>query len=157
MSDDTRYNDDGVRGNYTSVNDMPQFADYIAEHGPYPTQEYVLIQKNWQGHYTIDGEQAHHWKEDGTLEYLVTWDFEMFEADGGVDGLIPMEPVAPVYVDFGGERYIVNRTNNEYGDHIIYSILLQFSDGSGSMHMTTLAVPADHPVLQTYRRHPMTV
>lgn len=136
-------------GTYTSVNDMPIFADLVAEQGPFDPQKYIVIRRNYQSQYTIEAEQAYI-EENGVRTQLVAWDFTIY--DGLEDFTDLKTDTTLTVIEYDGARY--NLWSNQEPDEVtrkIHSITFDIPNGGGQMHMSALAIPSDHPVLRCYR------
>ena len=138
-------------GTYVSINDLPRFADLVAEKGPFDPQTYVVIRRNAQGQYTINSEDAYTEDGDGVRTQLVEWDFKMYGEEtvlGMFTGLLGI-----AQIEYGGARYNLwaNATVVSALD-LVHSVTFDIPNAGGQMHMTALSIPSDHPVLQCYRR-----
>lgn len=133
-------------GKYTSVNDMPIFADYIAEHGPLDPKAKVSFTKNSSGHYTVRGVDDPP-AEDGTTQ---AW-FDMSVLDGAEPFLgIEMASVAQFMLDFDDWRYVCYLTPAG-PNTVMYSANYLVSDPYQMINVYQFVVPGDHPLLMCYK------
>lgn len=139
-------------GTYVSINDMPRFAALVAEKGPFNPRTYIVIRRNKQGQYTIDKEAAYLEGYGGERTQLIEWDFKMYAEDGDVRGLFT-GLLGIAQIEFGGARYNLWTNATVVSElELVHSVSFDIPNGGGQMHMTALAIPSDHPILQCYRR-----
>jgi hypothetical protein len=133
-------------GEYTSVNDMPMFADYIAEHGPLDPQKRVTFAKNSSGHYTPRGEE-HPPGIDGATTFW--FDLSIFDGAEPFEG-IEMASVAQFMLDYDGLRYVCYLTPAA-DTTVMYSANYLVLNPYQMFNVQLFIVPGDHPLLMCCR------
>lgn len=134
-----------ARGDYTSINDIPAFADYVAEYGPFDPNKIVPISQAASGQYTPYGVNHNTGDEDGRTTFWL--DMSALDDIGEFEGVY-MYSVAQFSVDFNGQRYIYYITPAA-GNDVIYSVNLELI--TGLSHRQDVVLPADHPLLMCFR------
>lgn len=141
-------------GDYTSINDIPEFADFVAENGPFVAENRVTLIKAAGGVYTPNGENRI--APDGDTTKTTYWvDLDTLEALSGDNGITYISNNL-VYVEFEGYRYLCYITG--YNDrNIIYSCNFHIQNPENQIHVLQVDLPGDHPLFAAIRSEPMPV
>lgn len=137
-------------GEYTSINDLPEFADYIAEHGPADPDIKVTLIKNAEGHYTIGGIPELYQDENDVWQTGLWFDMSVFDTLDPEHG-VSVTSNGQFSMDFEGSRYIIY-TSAITGKTILYSCNYLIPDPWFMINMHQIMIPSDHPLIGTMRQ-----
>ncbi len=155
MQVDIPQHDEPGYGQYTSVNDLPMFADVVAANGgPFDPEHLVVVRRSEHNHFTIDGVPTRRVDEDGKVTMLNWCDPLKVAGDGnGVHGFYATPGYGFVFVDLSGSRYTFARDVNVVDDVIydVYFTLRYVAPGNNALgYMDEIYIPSDHPFLQSF-------
>lgn len=139
-------------GEYTSINDIPKFADYVASHGPFDPNNRITFTKNSEGQYTPDGILTN--VPDGDTIISTLW-LEMETLADMEPGFMGVEIASngQFNIDFDGYRYTCYITL--IGDrYVMYSANFVIPDVT-MINTYQFSLPGDHPLAMCYRPEPL--
>jgi hypothetical protein len=143
-----------IYGQYTSVNDIPEFADYVAQHGPFDPNNRVTFIKNEKGFYMPDGGDHTSIDEEGIVHTSLGIYLDIARAlDSDVSGML-------IFVDgvfrlnFDGMQYVCHTSDTPEGG-ILYSCNYNVRDPEYNIHVNQMSVPGDHPLLMCFKPDPL--
>lgn len=153
MKDYVNYGDgvERVLGEYTSVNDLPEYADYIKEAGPFDSERKFTLIRNDSYQFTPGAADAIEHMEnpaDNMAKFYVDYDaFDSFAPFNGVQ--IIDKRGNQIRVGFGGQMYNFHMGN--YNNRLIVYAIAMDSLIYGQEVLSRLSIPWDHPVIQMFR------
>lgn len=137
-------------GDYTSINDMPEMADFVTEFGPFLAENRVTLVKNIDGHYTVNGEIETFQNAEDVWETAMWFDFSVLEGARPFDGL-DISSNGQFNIEYEGMRYVVY--NGPYnGRDIIYSMNYHIQNPEFMFNVTQAELPGDHPLIGCLKR-----
>lgn len=143
-----------IYGQYTSVNDIPEFADYVAQHGPFDPNNKVMFIKNAQGIYTPDGEDYTYIGDDGVMHTTSGMRLSMVrDLDSDISGM-EIFGDGVFRLNFEGMQFVCYTSPTPEG-RIFYSCNYNVRDPEYNIHVNQMEVPGDHPLLMCFKPDPL--